>query len=94
MRNPSIQCPAAQERHPVLSPNKLDIECRVAGFMQPARRRDQNAPGGGDPVVCCVDYARCNVWKTHVEVIRFGSSTKAQRDQASTARRVSDTLAD
>lgn len=91
MKSPTIQCPAAQERHPVLSPNKLDIECRIAGFIQPARRRDTNVRGGGEPRVCVGDYADCTIWKYHVEIER-GSSTKAQRDQAMAARRASDTI--
>ncbi len=92
MAQMSIQCPAAQERHPVLSPNGLDVECRIAGFMQPARRRNTNVPGGGEPVVCCSEYSRCRVWMTHVEVTRFGPSTKKQRDQVRAARRAPDVL--
>lgn len=83
---PTIQCPAAQERHPVLSPHKLDVECRLAGFMQPARRRS------GELVVCCDQYSTCRIWMTHIEVTRHGPSTKAQRDQAGVTRRARDTL--
>lgn len=81
-----VQCPAGEERHPVLSRNELDIECRIQGDLRPARTGENQ-----EPVICCADYAKCRVWQTHIEIERFGPSQKVQRDQ--TLRRTRDTLA-
>lgn len=83
---PEIKCPAGQARNPVLSPNVLDVECRIMGNMQPAIDRE------GKPVVCCANYSVCRVWQTHIEVERGGPSTKAQRDQAVATRRARDVI--
>lgn len=51
-----IKCPAGEPMHPVLSPNDLDVECRIQGRLRPAK---------GSP--CCAEYVKCSVWRAHKE---------------------------
>lgn len=74
-----IQCPAGEIVHPVLSPNRDDVQCRIQGGLRPARTRE-DAMGRSEPVVCTGDYTKCRIWRTHVQIDR-GPSTKKQRDQ-------------
>lgn len=48
-----LRCPAAEEAHPVLSPNDLDIRCQISGNLQPAE---------GSP--CTGEYTGCRIWLT------------------------------
>lgn len=73
-RKLEIRCPAGADVHPVLSPNPLDVVCRIQGGLRPARGPD------GEAVVCCSEYTRCRIWTLHKD-IENGPSTKAQRDQ-------------
>lgn len=57
-----VKCPAAEMQHPVLSPNKDDVECRITGRLRPARV--DKGGRGKEPVICCSNYADCTVWKT------------------------------
>lgn len=50
-----VKCPAGEEAHPVLSPNELDIECRIQGNLRPAT---EDGP-------CCGAYAECPAWIGH-----------------------------
>lgn len=70
----------------MLSPNALDVECRIMGNMQPARNNRT-----GEPAICCAEYHKCRVWRTAKEIESFGPSTKKMRDQAM-AGRARDTL--
>lgn len=85
MAQPRIQCPAGQERHPVLSPHAMDVECRIQGNLRPAAY-------GGKPAICCDNYADCMVWK-QTQVLERGQSTLRQRDQTVSTRRAPDVLA-
>lgn len=93
MAKPQIQCPAAQERHPVLSPHPLDVECRVTGLMRPARS-SPDAMGGRSTVVCCDAYANCAIWQ-RVRAVEMGGAvgnpTQRQRSEL-IAPRTRDTL--
>ena len=85
-----ITCPAGEGQHPVLSPNDLDVECRIQGRLRPAR---EDAP-------CCGNYANCTVWKHHKEIEKQvrtvaaiegnrgnrGSHTLGSRDREQVAR--------
>lgn len=82
-----VKCPAGQERHPVLSPNELDVECRIQGNLRPGKHRVT-----GEVAVCCDAYATCRIWMYHVEVTRGGNSTKKQRDEAVASNRARDVL--
>jgi hypothetical protein len=64
----SIQCPAGEIVRPVLSRNKLDVQCRINGHLQPA----------GEP--CCGSYTTCGIWRLHKQIIEANQATKAQRD--------------
>lgn len=52
MDNP-VKCPAAEEQHPIFSPNKQDVECRIQGNLRPGELAAKH---------CCGDYALCPVW--------------------------------
>jgi hypothetical protein len=58
---PSVQCPAGEDVHPILSPNDLDVECRIQGNLRPAVRSN------GQLAICCDHYDRCPVWREHKE---------------------------
>jgi hypothetical protein len=47
-----LTCPAAIVVHPVMSPHDTDIQCQIAGRVQPA---------DGSP--CCAVYTRCGIWQ-------------------------------
>ena len=68
-----IKCPAGEDVHPILSPNPMDVQCRVQGGLRPQQDPD------GSPAVCCDRYDLCSIWRTHKE-IECGPSTKRQRD--------------
>lgn len=69
---PEVKCPAAEDVHPVLSPNAVDVVCRIQGGLRPASDPD------GSPAVCCANYAGCRIWRTAWE-IDHGPSTGLQR---------------
>lgn len=75
---PTVLCPAGADVHPVLSPNPVDVSCRIQGGLRPAVGRD------GTPVVCCADYTLCAIWRTTRD-IESGPSSKAQRDATRSA---------
>lgn len=76
-----VLCPAGEEVNPVLSPNKLDIQCRIQGGLRPARiQRAHDRTIAGSLAICCADYADCRIWQVHQDIER-AKSTKAQRDQ-------------
>jgi hypothetical protein len=52
-----VTCPAAEIVHPVLSPNESDVECRIAGRLQPTRGST------GKPAICCENYIDCKIWR-------------------------------
>jgi hypothetical protein len=68
-----VKCPAGEDVHPVLSPNTMDVQCRIQGGLRP-----QTDPNGG-PAVCCANYVDCSIWRTHKE-IECAPSSKKQRD--------------
>lgn len=68
-----IKCPAGQEEHPVLSQNAMDVQCRIEGGLRPAEFRS-NATGDKEVVVCCADYWRCPIWRSHKELEAVGTA--------------------
>lgn len=56
-QDPTVNCPAAEIVHPVLSHNDHDAQCNVSGRIQPAQ---------GSP--CCGDYAGCAIWRRVKEI--------------------------
>jgi hypothetical protein len=58
-------CPAAIIVHPVLSPNRDDAECQIAGRLQPA----EQSP-------CCNEYTRCGIWRTIKDAETASQDTK------------------
>lgn len=75
-----VLCPAGTDVHPVLSPNPMDVQCRVQGGLRPAATRD--AQGNAQRVVCCAEYTRCSIWRIHKDIVRPGvPSTKRHRDE-------------
>jgi hypothetical protein len=78
----TITCPAGEGTHPILSPNDLDVECRIQGRLRPAR---EDAP-------CCGDYAKCPVWVRHKEINQRVRTVKAA--EATRGNRTDHTLSD
>jgi hypothetical protein len=84
---PDVKCPAGEEAHPVLSRNAMDVRCRVQGGLRPAVLGSPTRVTG-EPVVCCDQYERCGIWRTHKDIVRSDApSTKAQRDATVGTRR-------
>lgn len=73
----AIRCPAGEAQHPVLSPNPLDVECRIAGRLQPAK---------GSP--CCGDYWKCGIWRKHKENDWEARTVKVSESQRARANHV------
>lgn len=43
----------------MLSPNLLDVECRIQGNLRPENGK----------IPCCGDYAKCSVWRSHKKML-------------------------
>lgn len=69
------KCPAAEIVYPVLSPNVSDVECRIAGRLQPTVGSD------GKPAVCCALYTKCAIWRQHKNTIHRDRSIRVDEMQ-------------
>lgn len=62
-----LRCPAAEVTHPVLSPHQTDIQCQIAGRVQPA---------DGSP--CCNGYTDCGIWQQTKRAEKAGKGKALQ----------------
>lgn len=76
-----IQCPAGRPEHPVLSPNPLDVQCGIEGGLRPATMRPDST-GRREPVVCCADYWRCPIWRSHKDLESVGTAEQRAMGRA------------
>lgn len=63
-----LTCPAAIVVHPVLSSNDTDVQCQIAGRIQPA---------DGSP--CCDNYVGCGIWQQAKRAEKNNASKTLQR---------------
>ena len=85
MMPPTALCPAAEITNPVLSPNDSDVECRIAGRLQPTEGSD------GKPAICCANYYDCKIWQV---AKRNEEKNREVRIAAAQRRRSPHTLSD
>lgn len=64
-----LACPAAAFTHPVLSLNRVDVECQITGGVRKAE---------GSPCVDSCRYVDCAVWKMAKDLHSQGLGRRAQ----------------